>query len=650
MCKERAHSWNRIQGQPAVSMGSFGTVLCVRKHTKTQILKADPRSGLIDLGGMFDAGFGAEVGMSQPFDRGWGILRTWLGLPGEAPPEKPSRKHENEPTVGAILGDRYRLDLRLGAGAGAAVYKARDVVLEIDVAIKVLLLDGLYAAAAAADAGSLAADLRAEARATLRLSHPNIVRVHTYERDGKWEYLVMELIDGVDLARMRSQYPDKRLPVDLVMQIGVASLDALAYAHEHGIVHNDVKPGNILIDASRTVKVCDFGLARLAERDVKDNLIAGSPVYMAPERIRGESGDGRSDVYSMGATLYALATGQAPFGRENTTAIRGHLLKNVPLTSDMPADLERIVRHALAKDPEDRFPTASAMRDALQRCHDTWRRGLEEEVALGSETAPVAPVRRATANPPDEGPRPARARRTRTDGPRAAPADEAQSEPTVVAPATVPAVSYRPPEGMVLVPERPVTVRHVAVEVASFFVDETPVTNEAWRRYLEATGVAPPSHWLGQRPPKGKERHPVVGITLDEARLYAKWARRRLPTEAEWMAVVRGRTGERRFPWGTTCEGKGCQCPKSGASDTAAVDAHPAGVTPEGARDLLGNVWEWVEPDARLGKPEVGRAIALGGSFKQLCSVPGEVPRTEIGANNAYLYLGFRCAADVEAR
>lgn len=590
--------------------------------------------------------------MSQAGDRGWGILRSWLGLSGEAPPEKPSKVHANEPTVGAVLGGRYRLELRLGAGAGAAVYKARDLVLEMDVAIKVLLLDGLYF-------GVDATDLRAEARATLRLSHPNIVRVHTYERDGSWEYLVMELIDGVDLAKMRSRYPGKRLPVDLVMQIGVASLDALAYAHAHGIVHNDIKPGNILIDADRTVKVVDFGLARLAEREVKENMIAGSPVYMSPERIRGESGDGRSDVYSMGATLFALATGTAPFGRENTTAIRGHLVKAVPLTEDMPGELERIVRHALAKDPAERFADAGEMRDALQRCHDAWRRGLEEELALDSATGPVAPARASTPKPPEAEATVRGARRMRTPMARppvapVAPVAVARRAPVAVAPqapvARVEApASVRPPDGMVLVSSRPVTVGKVALEVGAFFVDEAPVTNAAWQRYLEATGVTPPSHWLGRRPPKGRERHPVVGVSIEEARAYAKWAGRRLPTEAEWMAVVRGREGHRAFPWGETCVGKRCQCPKVESSDTASVDEHPEGASPEGVRDLLGNVWEWVEADARLPSPQAGRAAALGGSFKQLCAVPGQVPRTEIAVNNAYMYLGFRCAADLAA-
>ena len=584
---------------------------------------------------------------SPPVDRGWGILRSWLGLSGEAPPEKPSKVHTNEPTVGTTLGGRYRLDQRLGAGAGAAVYKARDLVLEMDVAIKVLLLDGLYF-------GVDATDLRAEARATLRLSHPNIVRVHTYERDGSWEYLVMELIDGIDLAKMRSQYPGKRLPVDLVMQIGVASLDALAYAHAHGIVHNDVKPGNILIDAGKTVKVVDFGLARLAEREVKEKLVAGSPVYMSPERIRGEPGDGRSDVYSMGATLFALATGTAPFGRENTTAIRGHLVKAVPLTADMPGELERIVRHALAKDPDERFSSAGEMRDALQRCHDAWQRGLEEELILGSATVPAAPKRTATAPATFRG---TVVKRSTVTTPVPAPAVAAPpvtAPPVTAPPASAPAVtrevgSVRPPDGMVLVSGRPVTVGKVALEIATFFVDEVPVTNTAWQRYIEATGMSAPSHWLGRRPPKGRERHPVVGVTLEEARAYAKWAGRRLPTEAEWMAVVRGREGHRAFPWGETCVGKSCQCPKADSADTSSVDEHPTGASPEGVRDLLGNVWEWVEADARLPAPQGGRAIALGGSFKQVCAVPGQVPRTEISMNNAYMYLGFRCAADLGA-
>lgn len=540
--------------------------------------------------------------MSGWMDRSRELLQTWFGRPQVEPGTEP----RNEPAVGEVLSGRYRLDERLGAGTGGAVFRARDLVLEMDVAVKVLMLDGLYKDPSVA----ALADLRAEARATLQLAHPNIVRVHTYERDGDWEYLVMELVRGTDASRLRHRYLDKRIPVERVLEIGIAALDALAWAHDRGIVHNDVKPGNILVGDDEAVKVCDFGLAALRERRQPSGVVVGSPVYMPPERIRGEAGDARSDIYSMGASLYAMVTGRAPFGGRPTRAMLGHLNEPVPL-GDMPADLERILRRSMAKEPSDRFESAGAMRDALSRFLADWRRPRSEPIAAGSATQPLDPLQAA--------PRPERA---------------------------VPAAAARQP-AMARISARRVRIRGVDVEVRPFLLDVEPVTNEAWREWIAATGATPPAHWLGDRPPRGRERHPVVGVSLDEARAFAAWRGARLPTEAEWTSVVRGADGRRAFPWGDRClGGAGCQCPRSGADGTSAVGGRPDGATPEGVRDLLGNVWEWVEPDPRLPPPEPGRAPALGGSFKQACPVPGEIPRVELAENKTYLYLGFRCAAD----
>lgn len=185
-----------------------------------------------------------------------------------------------------------------------------------------------------------------------------------------------------------------------------------------------------------------------------------------------------------------------------------------------------------------------------------------------------------------------------------------------------------------------------ALSLQGFFVDRYPVTNKEWQEFILATGEFPPAHWLGTRIPNKQERHPVVGISLTQARRYASWKGRRLPTQAEWLSLVHGEEG-RAFPWGDHCEKSQCQCELSGARETAAVDAHPANVTPEGVTDLLGNVWEWTEADRRLPAPDAGSTWAMGGSFRHPCK-GGVVPATSIPIENTYLYLGFRCASDVE--
>lgn len=583
-------------------------------------------------------------------------VRAWLAPQPEGP------RVVALPEIGAVLGQRYELVRKLGAGAGAIVFHAHDRLLGVDVAIKVLLPDGIYVQTAAQSDG----DLRAEARRCLGLTHPNIVRVYTYERDDHWEFLVMELVDGEDLVKFRARQPRQRVAPPETVRIGIACLDALAYAHEHGILHNDVKPGNILIDRRGSIRLCDFGLSRLAEAEVQRDLIAGSPVYMAPERIRGRAGDGRSDLYSLAATLYTILAGAPPFGREEDLAMAGHLAHDMPANDDIPAPLDRILRKAMAKQPEDRYGSARAMRDALAQYAETLHHEALLEVPVGDgQTSPPpiergdapkyagapaaptltarlqtpTPVRVSITPPPAARPAAGAAARTSTPAP---PADTARP----AAPAYAPTVRvHRAPPGMAWIPAATLDQGPRIVDVPGFFLDTTPVTNARFKAYLDATHDTPPSHWLGARVPRGKEEHPVVGVDLAQARRFAAWAGRRLPTESEWLSALHGAQG-RAFPWGDGCDGHRCQCPRAGAGDTAPVGQRPNNASPDGVLDLLGNVWEWVDPDPRLPHPEAGRGVALGGSFKHACTDPGRPPRSEIDSAKAYLYLGFRCAVD----
>lgn len=605
-------------------------------------------------------------------------VRAWL-----SPQPDPPRVGAS-PDVGALLGARYELVKRLGTGAGAAVFRAHDRLLAVDVAVKVLLRDGIYAHATAGVEG----DLRAEARRSLALTHPNIVRVYTYEKDQTWEYLVMELVEGEDLARYRARQPNHRVIPPEAVQIGIACLDALAFAHEHGLLHNDVKPGNVLIDHQGSVRLCDFGLARLASVEVQRASVGGSPVYMAPERIRGRTGDARSDLYSLGATLYAITSGAPPFGGDDGRAMAGHLEEDLPIHDDVPAPLDRILRRAMAKQPEERFASAREMRDALAQYAEQYSVESTLELAVSDGLTPVMQPPRSESPPTRQlGPATPRPVRVRVDPhplshpeppfdatpdaptrPSVAPpplaatpaapvrAAPAPATPAPEAPATPtgvrlyePTVTMRPKvDGAAWI--APVTLDHVGkhLEVHGFYLETSPVTNARFKAYLDATHDTPPSHWLGTKVPAHKADHPVVGVDLGQARRFAAWAGRRLPTEAEWIAALRGAQG-RPFPWGKDCATQSCQCPRAGVGDTAPVGARPGNATPEGVLDLLGNVWEWVENDPRLPPPEPGRGVALGGSFRHACLDPGTPPRSEIDATKAYLYLGFRCAIDGSA-
>ncbi len=518
------------------------------------------------------------------------------------------------PDVGAVLSERYRLDGLLGRGGAASVYRGWDLLLEQAVAVKVLRPD------AASLSTSGFNDLRREAVAAMQLSHPLIARVFNYERHDGLEFLVMELVPGKNLHDLRRERAERRLSVDETVRIARDMLEALAYAHDAGVVHNDIKPRNVLMDPRGALKVCDFGLAELVSRkDRPSDRITGTPGYLSPERILTKPSDGRSDLYSLGATLYELAAGRPPFGKAPDEALRGHLLEPVPASPHLPLALDRVLRRAMAKNPDERFQSARQMAEALD--------ALDRGRALARAAGPASPSR-VEAEPVAQ--------------------SEERPEVTAAEPERAQAPEAQAPEappGMAEVDVGKVRFDEREYEVAPFHLDRLPVTNDDYAAYVKATGAMAPAWWPGSRPPKDKGRHPVVGVTLEDAERYAAWRGKRLPTTLEWAAAARGAEG-RRYPWGETCDQSACNCPLK-ANDTAPVDAHPGSGTPEGVLDLFGNVWEWTDVDERVAPAEEGYRYVLGASYQHRCSAPnGALPRTLVSRHGEYRYLGFRCAWD----
>ena len=256
------------------------------------------------------------------------------------------------------LGDDLELLEPIGEGGMGVVWRARHLRLGHEVAVK-LLSDVL-----AADADA-ALRLEREARTLARLRHPGIVRVLDLGRDGDRAYIVMELVAGRPLS--------EALPLaeERAREIAAAVLDALAYAHGAGVVHRDVKPSNILLDAEGRVQITDFGLARGhgvagAEAAITtDGRVAGTPAYMAPEALAGAAPDPRMDVFSMGVVLYEMVRGVRPAGS----------------FAPLAGPLDRVVRRALAPDPAERYASAAEMRADLLRAGG----GHEEEPSSGEE-------------------------------------------------------------------------------------------------------------------------------------------------------------------------------------------------------------------------------------------------------------------------
>ena len=266
--------------------------------------------------------------------------------------------------IGTILGGRYRLVELLGQGGMATIYRAADTQLGRDVAIKLLRPEYLRAP-------DFSSRFRQEAQNAASLNHPNVVSVYDYGEDPNGPYIVMELVDGEDLATiLRRNGP---LPASQAARISAAVARALAAAHARGIVHRDVKPGNVLIGRDGRVKVVDFGIARaVAEAQMTlPGTTLGSVHYFSPEQARGETATNESDTYALGIVMYEMLTGVRPWEGDSAASVAlARLSGPVPdpalARPSVPPDLAAITRKALAPLPIDRFASASAMADAIE--------------------------------------------------------------------------------------------------------------------------------------------------------------------------------------------------------------------------------------------------------------------------------------------
>ncbi len=270
-----------------------------------------------------------------------------------------------------LLGGRYELDGVVGRGGMAEVYRARDIRLDRIVAVKTLRED------LARDA-TFQARFRREAQSAASLNHPSIVAVYDTGEDMAGPthvpYIVMEYVDGRTLRELLRD--DRRLLPERALEITDGVLRALDYSHRNGIVHRDIKPGNVMLTRQAEVKVMDFGIAR-AVSDAQATMtqtaqVIGTAQYLSPEQARGERVDARSDLYSTGCLLYELLTGRPPFTGDSPVAIAYQHVRENPIPPsridpEIPAWADSIVLKAMAKDPAERYQSAAEMRTDIQR-------------------------------------------------------------------------------------------------------------------------------------------------------------------------------------------------------------------------------------------------------------------------------------------
>jgi eukaryotic-like serine/threonine-protein kinase len=279
------------------------------------------------------------------------------------------------------VGGRYRLGERLGHGGMGEVYVAHDLRLDREVALKLLRAD-------LADQDGMRERVVAEARLAARLTHPHVVGVlDTGEQDGR-PFVVMERLSG---RTLRDELTDGPLPEERARDVGLQVLRALAAAHGVGIVHRDVKPGNILDAGVGTWKVADFGIAKWVHADetlTGTGELLGSPSYIAPERIEGEQAGPASDLYAVGVLLYEALSGRKPFEGDDPLALAAAIREgdHEPITAivaDVDADIAAVIDRAMRRDPGERYESAETMAAALL--------GEEVDRAEGETTETIAP-------------------------------------------------------------------------------------------------------------------------------------------------------------------------------------------------------------------------------------------------------------------
>ena len=303
----------------------------------------------------------------------------------------------------------YEIIAPLGAGGMGEVYRAKDLRLGREVAVKVLPTE-------VASSPERLARLEREARTVAGLNHPNIVTLYSVEDEEGIQFLTMELVEGQTLTNLVTP---SGLPLPRLLEIAIPLTDALVAAHERGVIHRDLKPGNVMVTRDGRVKVLDFGLAKLAREEMRgqnvtvtspisdDGQVLGTVPYMSPEQVRGESVDARSDLFALGIMLYELATGLRPFTGRSDADLASSILRDTPRSlthsrADLPTDFDGIVSQCLEKNPRERVQTALDVNNALRRLRKTLEREPSEAPATKVASIAVLPFVNRSASADDE--------------------------------------------------------------------------------------------------------------------------------------------------------------------------------------------------------------------------------------------------------
>jgi eukaryotic-like serine/threonine-protein kinase len=606
---------------------------------------------------------------------------------------------------GELLNKRYRIVSLLAEGQYGAVYRARDVVDGLDVAVKEYLNSSV----------EIQKLFRKEARRLSQLSHPQLPAVldhFSLEKSG--QYLVSQYVDGVDLQSLLDQYG--RLPPEQLIQWLQAASQPLSYLHNQGQLHLNIKPANIRIAPDGTVFLVDSGLPGLGVHLHSDG-------YGAPEQQAQLEVSPASDIYSMGATLYTLLTNQVPPNALSRESGLSELIPAREVSPDVPPYLSLVANRALALRPDTRYETAESFANALTKANS-------QAATLPPEPRRSPPRQLGTPPPPrltlrtrrqierrtiiallgllllilltaailtlsglrDEDEVAAEATTTLESAIVAALTAIAPTPSPLPAPTLPPAPSPEPfitdtgarmlfmPSGLFRMgtdegnaDERP---SHL-IRLDSFFIDETEVTNGQYAQCVAAEVCTPPARNTASYHPAyygdpAYDDYPVIRVSWYNADTFCNWRGARLPSEAEWEMAAGFDPIQSimlRYPWGDAFDGNKLNfcdvgCPRDvadnsvddGHRDTAPVGSFVDGRSPIGAYDMVGNVMEWVSDwyDPRyyetstdinpLGPPEGEFKAIRGGSWLSGADELSIVTRSSFDPSVTRVNLGFRCA------
>lgn len=556
---------------------------------------------------------------------------------------------------------KYELREYLGGGM-SQVYRAWDPVMNRTVVVKVLTRES------AADADSKARFLR-EAQTAGGLAHDNVIRVYDYGEEEGRPYMVMEYLEGQDLrqAVKSGEAGDLRRRLEIARD----AAKALEYIHEQEIIHRDIKPENVHLDRSGRVRLMDFGIAKRPELNLtRTGFTLGTPYYMSPEQVCGESATKSVDIYAFGILLFELLTGSKPFAGDKIEQIFYKILNErvnlAPVReAGAPEAVCDLVARCTAKDAAQRPANMSEV-----------RRILEEALDAGTTAAP-APARTVSestaAPPPDKAASRHRPVWMVPAGVAVAAgaalvlysvwlrsSDEAgqAAEPP---PRTFPASLFVPSGDMVLVPAGAFLAgpEGRSEQTSAYYIDRTEVTNGAWKAFCEARGRGLPPGFAAERP-----ELPVVNVTIAEAREFAAWADKRLPSALEWEKAARGEDG-RPYPWGAGAEPQraNVQDKPGGSSGLVPANSFGSGASPYGVLQMAGNVWELTDEPVTPSAAAIANFSALlepppgpgepwfqmrGGSYNEPLQPNVTLESASVPARFRAPNVGFRCVRDAE--